>query len=77
MHNDIEDIQEEVQFTDSFITESYDDCSYSPLLNRDVEENDSGEPPMTTLKVKDFAGLNRLSSLHFSLNQACQLLYYF
>lgn len=47
--NDVLDIQEKVRQTDGFITDSYDDCSYSPLLNRDVEENDAGLPPMTTL----------------------------
>ena len=48
--NDVIDIQEKVRQTDEFITLSYDDCSYSPLLNRDVEENDGGLPPMTTLE---------------------------
>ena len=48
--NDVIDIEEKVRQTDGFITSSYDDCSYSPLLNRDVEENDGGLPPMTTLE---------------------------
>ena len=48
--NDVIDIQEKVRQTDEFITLSYDDCSYSPLLNRDVEENDGGLPPMSTLE---------------------------